>query len=281
MTCGDSEQPERNADKGQRRTVMSIAFTDVLWFFLDVWFIWPQSHVAALWVFFGFVAIQLAFAFPIASSRYRYAIGVLLLAALIQPFLPPVPKPETETHFWLVPAGDPLTSDNPCAEWVSKGAVPSDAIFLFVGPIVYWIGHDETVHDRVLISIRTRPLLSFSREGGQISISGDLFDQAGNVVANINHNEVHLVPGEYAYAERSESDPSTVKIIGRRKEELLYFRFANPTTIRLRGRFPIPNSPPGTPLATITDSEIQMDGLHFGSTCTHSNNETGTFDLEG
>jgi hypothetical protein len=59
MPNGERELAERIIQaehERERRIIISIALTDILWFFLDVWFVWPQSHVLALWILLGSLA---------------------------------------------------------------------------------------------------------------------------------------------------------------------------------------------------------------------------------
>jgi acyl CoA:acetate/3-ketoacid CoA transferase len=99
-------------------------------------------------------------------------------------------------------------------------------------------------------------------------------------VAHIDHNEVRLVQGEYAYVVRDESDPSTVKIVGRKGEELLYFRFANPTTVILRGTFPFSDGPGNYPPLIITNSAIRYGGMRVESFCAQIGPGSIAFDIK-
>jgi hypothetical protein len=274
---GETDQPP-NRYEHVRENVGAL-LSNALWFFIDIKYVKEDSYQWALWLGIFWLVFQcIEGKWFVKKFRTACAVsGSLILGGIVlSALMPPTPPHETESHFWLVPANDPDPSGNPCAGFIGS-AVPRDAIFLHIGPLVYWIAADEIVRSHVLIAIRHVPLLLFNRQGSKVSISGDVLDSAGFLVADIERNEVHLVQGEYAFPKRP--DGSTIEVIGRKREELLYLRFANPTTIRLRGTFPIPNSPAGTPPVVITDSAIENGGIAFGSTCTHSNPKTGTINF--
>jgi hypothetical protein len=58
---GNSESDEKSRRKAQRREFIRITLLDLLGFVLVLYFVWPTSHVLALWSFVAFTAIQFAF----------------------------------------------------------------------------------------------------------------------------------------------------------------------------------------------------------------------------
>jgi hypothetical protein len=206
---------------------------------------------------------------------------------------------ENETHGWLVPADDPMPAKNPCEHFTGSAVpqdarVPHDALFFHFGPLVYWYEQNEVIQRKILIAIRGNPLLAFSKNGDKLVINGDVLDANGEVVAVIDRdNEFHLVGGKYAYSERP--DLSTLRVVGLKKQELLYIRFANANTIVLRGIFPIPDkSKMPEPFSTetfditvpyparsvvISDAGVFIGPHVIGANCTHSFPENGILNL--
>jgi hypothetical protein len=183
-----------------------------------------------------------------------------------------------------------MPAKNPCELFTGSAVpqdarVPQDALFIHVGPLVYWYRRDEVIQHKTVIAIRGDPLLAFSKKGDELAISGHVLNANGEVVAVIDrNNEFHLVGGKFAYSERP--DLSTLRVVELKKQELLYIRFANANTIILRGIFPIPDKskmpepflnedfditiPIPSGIVTISEAEIRAGPHTIEATCTHS-----------
>ena len=112
---------ERDTDderEKKAREIIGAFFASIIWFFVDLTFVWPESHQRAYWFALAFVIAQIV---QISQLRRRTIIKALavwiIIWAVFYPFVPPNPPKETETHFWLVPASDPSPANNP-VEWV-------------------------------------------------------------------------------------------------------------------------------------------------------------------
>ena len=131
----DNKAHEEAKGKSNYREVIGTALFEVPWFLMDAFWFWPISHIAALWA--GAFGVAVAIFRHIPSLRIVLSLIVLigLSAYIVQPSLPPTPKPETETHGWLMPADDP-TPDNACT---SDPNTPRDALVVMLGDMTTYL----------------------------------------------------------------------------------------------------------------------------------------------
>jgi hypothetical protein len=86
-----------------------------------------------------------------------------------------------------------------------------------------------------------------------------LFDDLNESLAEIRDNKLWV----HANARRERPDSHTLVVFDRRGKEALGLRFINRNTILLSGIFRVENRPP----ARITDSEIEVAGIHVRGPC--------------
>jgi hypothetical protein len=123
---------ERNKEQDREdklREMVGGVLATGLWFFLDLYFLYPENHQAAWWLGLLFIAFQL-----IQNSFMRLRTTVIAIAIMTLGggvgsfFLPPKIPQETETHGWLIPANDP-SPPNPCERF---RPTPPNAIAIFL-----------------------------------------------------------------------------------------------------------------------------------------------------
>ena len=256
----------------------------------------PEYAVAAIWC--GWLSIILFLTYFILWVRVRKprprhtnAITIsCLVAAVIATGItirlvhPGGLRTETESHGPLVPANDP-SPRNPCLGELSdevKGVfqargiplpphktMPAGTMFYYAGGNVAYTMPGAPTH-AVMIEIAGRPLITVDGKDGTFSVSGDVLDETGKVVAHLKENELTLVPGESAYRERR-PDQSTLVVYGRKGEQLFMVRYLNPTVISLTGTFPLPNGPP----VIVTDSSAHLSQSETGSSGGCAGNDGG------
>jgi hypothetical protein len=157
---------------------------------------------------------------------------------------------------WLVPASDATPHNSWCP---SLDKLPPRSVILLVGSnTAYAFRFPASI-----IKIEGVPKFSLDRDDhGRIAITADIFDEEDNAVVEIEHNHF-LVDGGAFKMERP--DISTLVVYARKhKEQVLWVRFLNDSTMQLRGTFRYPDSLG----VTITDSSIvtapNNDQIGFG-----------------
>jgi hypothetical protein len=224
-----NDNPDTNNDpQDKRREMIGGILATGLWFSIDLYFLYPEHHQAGFWLGLLFVSFQLI-QIPIFELRTT-AIVIALILGLVggigQFILPPTPLSETETHGWLVPADD-TTPANACA-----GKVQGNALLVIFGTNAIWSGKD----DFVALKIGDCTTLEVNRTRQGLGVTVDIHAANEDLISRIVRNEFHLVPGEFAYADRS-ADLSTLTVYDRAGKEMLYVHYANPHALDIRGKF--------------------------------------------
>jgi hypothetical protein len=158
----------------------------------------------------------------------------------------PILPEETEIHGWLLPASDD-TPHNSCG----MIGIGKDQLLVIAGSNA--IVNRGTQKFRAL-TVGSCPVISFDRNQEGSAIDADVFDESGILVARVESNEFHLVPGKYSYGNRP--DRSTLTVFDREGNELLAIRYLNPSTIQIRGVFACKGSEP----IMVTDDAVMTVG---------------------
>ena len=249
---GGNKQANRNSEyKGDKRMGtenkrrIGEAVVLILFFIFDGYEFWPTSHLIALSaailgtsaVFFAEMPIR---AWIISSA------GLVFVAAVIYFTASPILPEETETHGWLLPANDD-TPHNSCG-----------SIGIGKGQLLVIVGSNALVNRGTqkfqALNVGSCPVISFDRNQEGLAIDADVFDEAGILVARVESNEFHLVPGQYSYSKRP--DRSTLVVFNREGHELLRIRYLNPLTAQIRGIFACKGSEP----IIVTDEAVMTVG---------------------
>jgi hypothetical protein len=236
---------EKTKSESDYRQIIFTALFELVWFSGDVAFWWNESHIIFLW--WGVLGLVVAILRHIPSLRIALSASILLilLACIMQPYLPPMPKHETSTHGWLIPANDPIPP-NACDK--SMPSIPKDALLILFGDSATVLGHlenrDKKLPPLSIVTIADCSVLSIEKGPKGISVNADIFAEDGNLAARIKHNEFHLVQNEISYSERDEDDPSRIAVYDRDGNELLWVRYVNPQALEVRGVFRCRKSQP-------------------------------------
>jgi hypothetical protein len=204
---------------------------------------WWQSWWAAL---IGLATIVSA---VIALLSY---FGVLPHVAPLAPLAPnvttPEPSPvETDYHGWLRPANDP-TPSTAC----TPDSATAQGWFLMTvaGGGVYTLAPTGKL---IAIAIGDQPTVVLERSDNGLLLDVDMLNKSGALAVHIEHNEWRAMPSQMSYQKRP--DPSTLVVYDVGGKEMLWVRYMNPNTVKIRGTFyKLGDAEP----IVISDSAIQL-----------------------
>ena len=225
--------------RSRRETIGTVVF-ELLLFGIDIFGIWPTSHVAALWVGAAGISIALYRHIPATGLALLLIATVFLISLVAQPQLP---LNETEIHGWLTPANDPLPPDNACAHF----SLPSpNSFFLLLG--------ESGVYDAdTAIKICGHAVLWVDYRDDKVFPDADIFD--GRILAQIRNGEFFLNPNNYFRRERP--DAHTLVVYDQMAKERLNIRFLNPHAIQITGIFTYPDC---SHILTLTKTKLTLNG---------------------
>lgn len=185
------------------------------------------------------------------------------MAALIANWIiGPIRHPDIEVTGTIL-AADDTTPPNVC----EKMGHPSGQIAIFLGTNV--ATRPEIGKFAILVR-RGTPLVTIEKTADGIYIDASIFDSAGKLVGTVSKNKFTVLTGDNTYVERR-GDLSTFGVYDKSGAEFLYVRFLNPKAMRIRGIF----YSAGLPIAKITDTEIQLGGIHASQSCFGGGNIMG------
>jgi hypothetical protein len=170
---------------------------------------------------------------------------------------------ETATHGWLIPATDKTPSSVGCG-------APKKALLILLGGSAVW----TTLNDQIILTLYRYPLLRLHRKNNALQIDADIFDSDGIGMVHIERNEFHLIKGEHqvSYAESRDADRSTLLVRGPQFQEVLFIRYVDPVTLKIRGVFYVPNRQVGL---SVTDTKIKLFAPNGAESGTLSYNCSG------
>jgi hypothetical protein len=278
----NSEQHSKYKWRDHKPTKLTIALAGVViyMFFIsadahEFWPSWPLFAVtsgvlvsiAALYLE-AFVIEGITFDYFLIGSAICVVAGVLVYvfvprnAPLVPPQIvvnvsppPPAspPQPDVEVIGTLQP-GNELAPAGACA---ANPADPNSWVLLigtagiiFNGPI-----------DFPFLTVGNCPVLTISRDSSGVSVSADLFDDGGRLIATIKNNEFHAISGTSTRVERDHDLSKLVIMQG--QQELLFVNYLNKSTVRVRGVFGCP----GHHTVPVRDNQ-PVPGFHMGGCAT-------------
>lgn len=192
---------------------------------------WPKNHISAL--ILGVIAISSILLMELRWKKWAVATTALvIIAAIILRVAHPVLLEETESHGWLLPAND-STPPNGC----DRDPIPADAVLFIAGTNAAWTTAQGKSDVFKLGGIDT---LSVERDGSRLSFDADIYSDTGNLAVRIEHNEFHLISGEYSYQQRNENRSELI-VFDKKGRNMLDVYYANPNTVLVRGFFTFPD----------------------------------------
>jgi hypothetical protein len=170
-----------------------------------------------------------------------------------QKFVPEKFVPEDNSL--LIPAHDP-TPKTACTPDDKKGADVTGQGWFFVtvaGGGVMTVTPNERL---IAISVDGQPTVVINRSEKGILLDVDMFNPNGALAVRIEKNQWTISATQTFKVTRP--DASTLSVVGIRGEELLWVRYMNANTVKIRGAFyKIGDSQP----AVITDNSINLGNM--------------------
>jgi hypothetical protein len=219
--------------------------------------VWPEHHLLALLVFAALLSAPLIAELHKRGVENHVIGGIvfwLFTAAFVSSAFFPDLAAETDIHGWLIPARDPSAKTAcPDRPWSLTANVEDQTkqLTLALGTTGMQIPYiratpdatskdiadakNENERQRTALQIGTCKALAVRRTSAGISVDADIASPSGDIIAEIRDNEFHLVPSQIAFPRRP--DRSTLTLIGRKGEELLWIRYLNPRSMKVRGLF--------------------------------------------
>jgi hypothetical protein len=198
--------------------------------------LWALNHVISICLLLiGFIIYGVGLFVELSKHKWKtihvwlcsgfvIVLGIVLCAELILWDL----RQEDEFSGVLIPANDPTPMD---------AQAPTNAITLVLGNTVnevFWFPHTVLIY-------KGKPMLTISKTPKGAAISGEFFGDNEDVVAVLENNRFTINRLNYFTKERP--DRSTLIVRDQKNIEVLNVRFMNPHTIKLLGRFRLPNAP--------------------------------------
>jgi hypothetical protein len=243
---GTDSRQERDPDQDQDQRLyhlvygllISLAFVGA-----DFAFLWPENHAFAL-VFLAATLSALAiyelkvvYRLPqpiIEASILTIVLGSGCIYLAVGPNLPT----ETPDHGWLEPANESLPSDNACVVGGDVQQQRPDGMLFTMGKAGMWF-QKKSGGKRPLLTVGACTLMSAEFESNRLFFNADIYDLNHELVARVEQNEFHLIPGKFAYADRPDRHTLIVHDKGGNVLVSIYFR--NPYAIDVRGTFVCPD----------------------------------------
>jgi hypothetical protein len=169
---------------------IALCFTFLTYDFFE-W--WPQNH---FWSLLSAVVMLCAFALIEMPKRYGISIStiVVLLGCVIYFTAPPITIPEVEIIGSLLPGSDP-TPANGCDRPRPPNLPPigPDDLKILIGDNAFVIGG---MRKATAIKIGRCEVLSMERTPHGVTVSADLYDAGGKLIARIAGGQTHVLTGE-------------------------------------------------------------------------------------
>jgi hypothetical protein len=202
---------------------------------VDFIFIWPESHLFAL--LFLAAAFSLLALYELRNFRSDWSIvvpAILFMAALTAyAIVGPVLPTETDVHGWLEPANEPFPKNSACLIDILQRELPNGMLFSLGKPGMWF--QKKSGGKRPLLTVGACTLMSAEFKNNQLLFNADIYDQNRQLVARIEQNEFHLVPGMIAYPSRP--DRHTLGVYSKDGNLLFSIYFRNKDAIDVSGTF--------------------------------------------
>jgi hypothetical protein len=223
----DDEGRTDGENEKKVRDIVGSAFATIIWFFVDLTFVWPESHERAWWLGIVFLPTQLLqiSQIPLRTTVITVVIW-LAIGGIGYRFIPPTPKPETETHFWVETGNEPTPKD------LCAGVSSNELVGEFGNNFA------TKTKDNYYTAVDmpcTRIILERTPEG-TAAISTVIRDEEGKIAARITDNEVRLMPWENDWSERSD-DRSSVIVLDSYGKPVFTLRSKNSQIVEFEGIF--------------------------------------------
>lgn len=262
----DSEQRPENERHQTIRPEVRRRFAEAvvlaLYFLFEAHNVWPDSHGWAL--FSGALGTCAVLLIELPLKWWGAVSAVICVGAGIAYwFVGPATVPEIEVVGTLQPGNDP-TPINGCDGMQPLGTYPIGNQYSDPNWVKILIGNNAIaasgMRKIIALQIGRCDVLSFERKPEGISVDADLYNASGRLVARIANNRIDVLTGNNVRLTRG--DLSTLLLKDEGGDELLYVRFMNPATVKVRGMFGCPGHLP----IRVKDNE-PISGIFMQNSC--------------
>jgi hypothetical protein len=233
----------------------------VLYFIIDAYEVWPQSHsIALLAAVIGASAVLFA---EWSFKPWLISTCILFMAAITTYLISgPIPPPEP-WQGWLQAANEP-TPPNGCTQTPPAPDITPDSLILVAGGNGITYGAANGKYNAVLIGNCPSLILDKAPEG--LRVSAPIYDNQNNLLGTIIDNGYKFTKERSLIVEHT-GDLSTLVVHNQNGEEILYVHYANSHAIKIRGTFYCP-SVPGRGLV-ITEDRLayKPNGISMRTVC--------------
>jgi len=218
---------------------------------VDAFEFWEKSHLLCL----AIALVGLFGVLLIDGLRAKRLVPLMALAvaicALIFEFAPPALLKEAANSGWLIPATDPSPKTACTPDAGTRKADATGAGWFFVTIAGGGVLTVTPTNKLIAVSVDGRPTVVIERSEKGILLDVDMFNPDGTLAVRIEQNAWTTSTAQTFKATRP--DVSTLSVVGIHGEELLWVRYMNANTVKLRGTFYRIGDPQP---AVITDSSI-------------------------
>lgn len=136
---------------------------------------------------------------------------------------------EVNLRGWLLPGTDPLPK-TACTP--DPNMQQGDWLFVTVaGGGVFTISKQKIV----VLTIGDHPTIIMERGPSGLMLDVDMFNENGKRAVLIEQNDWRAIPGRFSYLKRP--DPHTLVVYGENDREMLWVRYMNSKTVKIKGVF--------------------------------------------
>jgi hypothetical protein len=182
-----------------------------------------------------------AFYDEIINSRVFTFLSVLavLFSAFLTVWVGPTP-PLPPTIGWLQPGNEP-TPPNSCDKYFASQPSDTNTALILIGGMALFKTNTfgSIPKKQIVLRVGGCSLLSLQTSANGATIDASIYDDKGNQLGNIDNNKLTILSDKGLTIERS-GDLSAIIVHDDRGRELIYVRYLNKTTFKIRGIFTCP-----------------------------------------
>jgi hypothetical protein len=204
------------------------------------------------------------FSDKLVSSKMFLILSAIacVMWASVYLYIGPTPPPPPNIG-WLQPANEPVPHNgcdrlfaNPPSNLTLK-----DAVLIVIGDNGAFRTRNPAVGSlkNIAIQLEECPLVSLESGPNGALIDANIYDRVGHIIGHVRDNQF-IIPNENNLTIEKTGDLSTLIVHNADGDELLYIRYLNRSTFRIRGVFSCPY--PTLRTIFVTDEEIAGFGMH-------------------
>jgi hypothetical protein len=263
MSSADSgKTPDYNEKKHEALYHLVYVFgISILFLAINFGFLWPENHLLALLALGVGLSLIAVYELTRMGVRAPRVAGVVLFVFLVCGItywaIGPIHIPDTEVTGTLDAGASPQSHCE--KEMLAASTSAQNSLNVIIGNNGISIANATELP---VLAIGSCRVFWVNRGPQGLLISADLFDASGNLIATIRNNDFHAMIGESASIDRKH-DLTQLTVKDSEQQEILYVRYLNKDTVRVRGVFGCP----GHALVPVRDNEPIPGFLMGGGAC--------------